>query len=1561
MTEEKNNSEEAKNENNENKYLSQFYSFLNSNYIKNSFESKIENAQNKKKKHLSSRKAYIYLIRKFKKVRAEKEKRKNEKAKKVAVECDLYFEEIQIQNENEKLIIQLFGKNSVTIKKLYRKKKLIDPYFFLLILCNILSNLPYSIIPIQKFIDICDGYIAHGVYLLTNLNFSLYSKKKKIHKIYFEPVFYLFILLWNNHYFHISLSNTLVILSFFYKIYIILKKLEIRNVNLFDNVYVLCASYVNKINSMLWFSIFLIIKRMLIDECEIKIMKKRKTYLILPIFIDIIKIIDVYDEIIKKTNINPLVKLYEELKLFLLLFFHKLLYNLITEHDMLPRNIFKYLQINNNIISDKKKKYNKLLSYNYNKKDSSDLYNNFYNYSHSINEKLVFFSFFENFCLYNTFTDNGKTDDSFSSLSFSFNTINSSVITNENETVDKKNTDDCNKLSLPDPVHAKKEDNKPLQIIKMYKNKIDILNMQYTHFFIHKYKNENKYILLIKSYFNDYLCALVNSLYIYSKIIYSSKGYDRKSGESGESGESGKNGKNGKNGVQENCANGKSKRETNKVPLGLSAEFTREKQPSGEKCLEVSPQITGEVPVYEYDRVGGINVDSVNVDGSNVDGANVDGANVDGANACGANARDDSNGAGENNGGCICDQGEDKKNHTNEREESVKREERGKEFLKEETSEQSDFCKEKDQANFHEFHMIHRQKIQKRGFFLMERTKNKRQNRKNKLGHMNKQIINILISFIEVIYRNIFKKILKKIYNCKSINELKLYSYIEKIYEYNTYYCLKSRLKKMCFILFFSITLKNLIKSYLYKIKNEKIKKNNLEIFQSMIIYDTCSFIKLYNQLSHVKFKDFFQNRYINFLIYVKNILTLPREKLLRYPIKNKLFFFYVKNKRVDINFDAFIAERKLRREQSGSGHLKCEHFQNVQITNGQLTNGQPTNGQPTNGQLPNRQLPNRQLPNKEHSNPLAEDTYNILFDDQNEKRSQRIEEDGESQATAKSKSKSKSIVEETLSALFQTLSRINRKQHEEDNSRSYLCNSEKEHPSYVKSSHGRAPTCQSENSFYWADLGNDKRKKRGEKKGRDTSQMVSDTCKEIMSISESEQVSSQSWSTVPDGVMGTSDRQSSTPERQSSTSDRRIRPSERIQASAKPMMCDEYEAETEYDISSVQSYELDEVRWKRKKYMNLFHMSDNEKKYCIKVYIKNSNGEYDRKILLLRNDKLCFYDSENSISYDSFYFLMEIKKIYTCDGFFDSLINSQKISVVNSTYSSTDDEDEFYPKSRGSVSSESEWQKCGFDAKIIFHNSIRKNIHLMFIDQSYEKIVAKINSLLVHETDRTFDYINLSYDRNVEKEVLSEYFANNLNREKKNDTSFSTSQSSDGESIMKSNGSNGRDGKSDRCNDHSRDNSDEPNRRVTHSYENYESSENDLEEEGDNILNKILRDNKDMLVRNETILEHKKSKLKMHKLGNHIHFMEFKYASSGTDIYIEEKKYFFKKKKKKVKKENKMKLFKNINRNDVYDLFYEEICRLYKNKNNNISKTTSDDLYFYKSVNKLYHTVNCV
>lgn len=53
------------------------------------------------------------------------------------------------------------------------------------------------------------------------------------------------------------------------------------------------------------------------------------------------------------------------------------------------------------------------------------------------------------------------------------------------------------------------------------------------------------------------------------------------------------------------------------------------------------------------------------------------------------------------------------------------------------------------------------------------------------------------------------------------------------------------------------------------------------------------------------------------------------------------------------------------------------------------------------------------------------------------------------------------------------------------------------------------------------------------------------------------------------------------------------------------------------------------------------------------------------------------------------------------------------------------------------------------------------------------------------------------------------------------------------------------------------------------------------------------------------------------------------------------------------------MKLFKNIDKNDIYNLFYEEICRLCKNKNNNISKTNSDDLFFHKSVNKLYRTAN--
>ncbi|ETW51602.1 hypothetical protein PFBG_00190 [Plasmodium falciparum 7G8] len=115
----------------------------------------------------------------------------------------------------------------------------------------------------------------------------------------------------------------------------------------------------------------------------------------------------------------------------------------------------------------------------------------------------------------------------------------------------------------------------------------------------------------------------------------------------------------------------------------------------------------------------------------------------------------------------------------------------------------------------------------------------------------------------------------------------------------------------------------------------------------------------------------------------------------------------------------------------------------------------------------------------------------------------------------------------------------------------------------------------------------------------------------------------------------------------------------------------------------------------------NPFEMNINEKKNSIKVYIKNSNQQYDRKILLLKDDKIYFYNSEYSITYDSFYFLMEIKKIYSCDGFFDSLINSEKLSSVNSSYTSTED-NEFYSRKKDTLSSESEWQKCGYDAKIV-------------------------------------------------------------------------------------------------------------------------------------------------------------------------------------------------------------------------------------------------------------------
>ncbi|GAB64925.1 hypothetical protein PCYB_041270 [Plasmodium cynomolgi strain B] len=727
MTEEKSHNEPTKNESSENKYLSQIYSFLNSSYIKSSFESKPEDGQNKKKRrNLSSRKAYGYLVRRF---------------KKVAIECDLYLEEIQVQNENEKFIVQIFGRNSVTLKKLYRKKKMIDHYFFLLILFNILSNLPYTIIPIQKFVDICDSYITRGVKLLMKLNASHYGRKKRIHKIYFESVFYLFVSIWNNHYFDFSLSNTMVILTFFYKIYIILKKLEIRNVNLFDNIYVLCASYVNKINSM--FSTYLIIKRMLIDECEIKIIKKKKTFLILPIFIDIIKILDVYDEIIKKTNISALVKLYEELKLFLLFFFHKLLYNLITEQDMLPRNIFKYLQINNNIASNRRRRSGK--GDDSHKRDSSELHNSFYKYTNSINENFVFFSFFENFCLFNTFTEREKTNDFYSSLSLSFNSINSTSSSNENDqgrgAKYAKGHVESPELGYNDAFRQNEESEKSSQIIRMHKHKIDILDMQYNHFFIHKYKNENKFILLIKSYFNDYLCALVNSLYIYSKIIYSDRkygaadckddggldeGYHKEGSNSGTENQLNRNEERHKMGQQRGDLHESS-------PLvvsssALSSGPPGEKRHDGEKNSSVDRKL-GTI-VLDADKMAPIDIGATDVTTLRA-------------------------GPGE----------------------------------------------------VGEFHLIHRQKVQRQ-----ESNSPKSKGKKRKTGkfpHAHTKIVNVLTSFVEVIYKNIFKKVIKKIHTCKSISDLKLYSYIEKIYANDTYYCLKKRLKN--FASFFSSPLRSKI------------------------------------------------------------------------------------------------------------------------------------------------------------------------------------------------------------------------------------------------------------------------------------------------------------------------------------------------------------------------------------------------------------------------------------------------------------------------------------------------------------------------------------------------------------------------------------------------------------------------------------------------------------------------------------------------------------------------------------------------------------------------------
>ncbi|ANQ06520.1 Uncharacterized protein PCOAH_00009620 [Plasmodium coatneyi] len=1465
MTEEKSHNEPTKNESSENKYLSQIYSFLNSSYIKSSFESKPENGQNKKKRrHLSSRKAYGYLVRKF---------------KKVAIECDLYLEEIQVQNENEKFIVQMFGRNSVTLKKLYRKKNMIDHYFFLLILFNILSNLPYTIIPIQKFVDICDSYITRGVKLLMKLNASHYGRKKRIHKIYFESVFYLFVSIWNKHYFDFSLSNTMVILNFFYKIYIILKKLEIRNVNLFDNIYVLCASYVNKINSMLWFSTYLIIKRMLIDECEIKIIKKKKTFLILPIFIDIIKILDVYDEIIKKTNISSLVKLYEELKLFLLFFFHKLLYNLITEQDMLPRNIFKYLQINNNIASNRRRRSGR--GDDSHRRESSELHNSFYKYTNSINENFVFFSFFENFCLFNNFTEREKTNDFYSSLSLSFNSINSTSSSNEN---DQRRGSKYAKGHAELPEHGynntfrqNEESEKSSQIIRMHKHKIDILDMEYNHFFIHKYKNENKFILLIKSYFNDYLCALVNSLYIYSKIIYSDRKYCAAEGnDDGGPGEG--HHKEGSNSGTENQLN--KNEEGNKMgeqrgdlhessPLVVSSAVLSsgppgEKRHDGEENCSVDGKLGA--MVLDADKMAPIDIGATDVTELQVRPGEVD-----------------------------------------------------------------------------EFHLIHRQKVQKQEDNAPKGTGKKRKT--GKFPHAHAKIVNALTSFVEVIYKNIFKKVIKKIHTCKSISDLKLYSYIEKIYSNDTYYCLKKRLKKFCFVLFFSVTLKNLIKSYVYKIKKEKVNKNNLEDFQSILIYDTCSFIKIYNQLSEANCKDFFSNKYINFLVYIKNILTLPRQKLLLFPVKNRHFFFYIRSKRVDIHFDSFVEECKLKNQQmSGEKTLPKIFQQDYYI-----------------------------LPNSRNSQISRTKYY----------------------AADEADHPRKNILEQAIYNIFQSLNPFSKVQRRSD-ADSYSGWDANQEYSSIRSVHHRgkdpydSPTSVDTDGFVqeWKKKGINKEERRRKKeeeekkKNYEHGQVESDAERrnipasqsEIMNNSGSEKKKSATSSRTSEGEQcdGVTAQES-----QGSVSSGE-RKSEDDNSGVERHSYNEHSYSSQSDVSSLHSGDLEEQKFTQgKSSVSPFEMTPEEKKYCMKVYMKNSSEQFDRKVMILKNDKIYFYNSEYAISYDSFYFLMEIKKIYSCDGFFDSLINSQRISVVNSTYSSTEDE-EFNSRSAGSLSSESGWQKCGFDAKIIFHNSLRKNIQLMFIDESYEKMVSRINSSLVHETDRTFAYTQLSYDEGVERDLLSHYLQLNVNEQGDSSKSSSSNESNSAFSNGESRGGSSSDRPSDTPSDAQSDRPGDSHnggfveeteegsfRDATRSYEKFQSSHEGEDPhsagekcahptdapDGENLLNKILEDNQNLLQGNKNETQG--------KLKRYPNLIEYKYSSSTTDIYIRQRKYFAKKKKIKVRKENKMKLFKNIDKNDIYNLFYEEICRLCKKKNNNISKTNSDDLFFHKYVNKLYHTAN--
>ncbi|SCM05521.1 conserved Plasmodium protein, unknown function [Plasmodium chabaudi adami] len=1455
MSEQNNNNELTQNELNgnnetgENKYLSQLYSFLNPNYIKSSFESKAENVPNKNKNIISTRKAYRYLIRKF---------------KKVIIECDLYYEEVQIKNENVKLIIHFFGKNSITLKKLYKKRKVIDNYFFILILFNILSNFPYPILPIQKFIDICDNYISYGVNILLKLNSSLYNKKKKVHKIYFEPVFYLFTALWNNHYFHVSLSNTLIILTFFYKIYIILSKLEIRNVNLFDNIYVLCSSYVNKVNSMLWFSIFLTIKRMLIDECEIKIIKKKQIYLILPIFVDIIKILEVYDEIIKKTNISPLIKVYEKLKLFLFEFFHKLLYNLITKHDILPRNIFKYLQINNNIISNKKKRSshfnsqslinrersnpissNQIQKKNYkhyeseNKRDSIDIYSSFYKYANSINEKFVFYSFFENFVLFNSLNNDYNSTESISYLSFSFNSLSSLINTENEESIkntQKKITSDSDIMSQTEESDiCETESDKPFQLIKMHKNKIEILNMKYDHFFIHKYKTENKCILLIKSYFNDYLCALVNSLYIYSKTIYF-------------------------------------KTETNETSISLDKTNTTPE--SGCSDLENLKREEGDIHNPEMEQAALQNLNS----SSELHQPKVE-----------IDENDKINEHTQMN----------EHNNMNERKEC------------------SSHSTESDREILQEFNLVYTQKIEKEDEIIHKNIVNLKKYNKNRnstnisdtqeyLANTNQHIIKCLISFLKIMYKNIFKKVITKIKNCKSISELKLYSYIEKICEYNTYYCIKRRLKNVCFILFFSITLKNLIKNYLYKIKNEKIDKKNLESFQSTLIYDTCSFIKIYNYLNKFKFQDFYKNKYINFLIFTKNVLTLPKNQLIYYPIKNKHFFYYIKNKRIDINFADFVSDCK---------NNNCAYS------------------------------------SKYYDHTLQNHHPNFLF---SKTASQNAYIPTTKDYTIRETTSEPNVVQKTLNNIIKSFYLYNTQLNDvssEKKNITYLFDSSRKNDNFDRLNNNISqindhPTNDYEYSF---------------KKSKHSNYTLIN--KEYTEINPTTDKQTQNVFSPQLSSPQSTDNNPNTNENINCINKQRGYISELEYES------NEFDTQLESKTISTSNYDINKYFENyltiNNNIFNNFKYNNDEKdslsfenftnyynQNFIRVYVKNEAKEiFDRKILIVKNNKIYFYDSEYSISYDSFYYLMEIKKIYYCNGLFDSLVNSQKFSLQNSTYSSTGDS--FCSKGQDSFSSENEWQKCGFDAKIIFHNDLRKHIHLMFIDQSYKDFVEKINNSLVHETERTFEYINLSYDKNIENAITRDYFFNKINCIKDSPSVFSENESE----------SNKRNSLNDQeCSE----SENEESEYVDESWEGVDkksnlgiddkhetkSSDNDIDE-NDNVLNKILKK------QNNNFLN-KYNKPKINKLEKYNNFVEYKYSSSATEIFIKSENIYFSKKKKKkikIKKEKKMKLFKNIKKNDIYNLFYDQISKLCKYTNP--TKNPADDLFFYKSVNSLYNEAN--